>query len=245
MTSCYRRSVPQHVLPAAAFPTLNSDNCWGSDTFCINESWVSACTSRSTSGGMCNGGIPLQNNQWCNLKLQKMARWHNTRRRTEQVKKMPPHLAVTLQLVPCWESHHSGANDDDYRSITRGRLFLEAAPFFLEQHCRQAARSFFFFFFQQRGRAQTAFYSSSSMPNMIALFFMVAPAFLSTTWGVSWAAPLEVAAPLLLVGAEAERVFRVTVQMQSSTQLFQATAVGLSQYVGFRGTAGESVTAHI
>lgn len=36
----------QHVLPAAAFPgwniTLNSDNGWGSDTFCINESCVSA-----------------------------------------------------------------------------------------------------------------------------------------------------------------------------------------------------------
>lgn len=51
---------------------------------------------------------------------------------------------------------------------------------------------------------------------------------------------MDVAAPLLSVAAEAERVFRVTVQMKSSTPLFQAMARGLSQYVGFRDAAGKS-----
>lgn len=44
---------------------------------------------------------------------------------------MPRRPAVTLPLVPRWESHHDGANDDGYCSITRGRLFLEAAFFLL------------------------------------------------------------------------------------------------------------------
>lgn len=98
-----------------------------------------------------------------------------------------------------------------------------------------------------------AYYSPSSVPNMTTLFFYGdtsssdnCEAFLSTTWGVSWVEPLEVAAPLLSVSAEAERVFRVTVQMKYSTQSFQTMAVGLSRYVRFTGTAGESFfTAHI
>lgn len=101
--------------------------------------------------------------------------------------------------------------------------------------------------FQQHSRAHAAFYSSSSVPNVTALFFMLAPAlqtavrlFLSMTrCELSWT-------PLFSLSAEAERVFRVTVQMKSSTQLFQAMAVGLSPYVGYRSTAGESFfTAHI
>lgn len=130
----------QYVGPAAAFPGWNIMP--NSDTFCINESCVSTCTSRSSSGGMYNRGYLYRTVRgviWSGKKW----RANNTRRRTEQVSKMPRHSAVTLQLVPPWESHQAGANDDDYRSTTRGRLFLEAALFYLEKHCRQAARSFF------------------------------------------------------------------------------------------------------
>lgn len=88
-------------------------------------------------------------------------------------------------------------------------------------------------------RDHPVFYGGTSSDNC--------EAFLSTTWGVSWVEPLEVAAPLLSVSAEVERVFRVTVQMKYSTQSFQTMAVGLSRYVGLRGTAGESFfySAHI
>lgn len=46
----------------------------------------------------------------------------------------------------------------------------------------------------------------------------ICKAFLSTTWGESWAEPLEVTAPLLSVGAEAENIFWVTVQVKSCTR---------------------------
>lgn len=89
---------------------------------------------------------------------------------------------------------------------------------------------------QQHGRMQIDFYSPSPVPNLstrsvaseqnhLVLYVSMSSwencedIFLNPTWGVSWGEPLEVKAPLLSVGAEAERGqwqhFWVTVQMKS------------------------------